>query len=114
MLLISCNRPSTKADTSANTNQYSFNHELPKIKTFPNKRPEIPAILKIRRIYGSVVVRLNISEQGEVTKSEAITGPEELHPWAIKWVRQFTFKPATLNGNPVPGFYEVTVIFNPS
>jgi protein TonB len=64
-------------------------------------KPEYPAALKAEGIEGVVMVRLVISETGEVSEAKVLKGPDEFHATCLSAVRTWRFKPALLDGKPV-------------
>jgi TonB family protein len=47
---------------------------------------------------GSVSVRVEVNEQGNVARATAISGPPVLRPAAEDALKKWKFKPATLRG----------------
>jgi TonB family protein len=63
-------------------------------------------------IAGIVILEAVIDEQGNVTKPRVLKGlPMGLDLAAVEAVETWKFKPATLDGRPVPVYYVVTVNF---
>lgn len=64
------------------------------------------------RITGVVIIEAIIDEQGDVTGTKVLKG---LHPGldlnAVEAIETWKFKPATLDGQPVPVYYNLTVNF---
>jgi TonB family protein len=73
-----------------------------------------PEIAKARRISGTVVVRVLVSKEGKVTNPRFVSGPMVFRDAAFDAVKQWLFKPATLDGKPIEQETEITVKFNPS
>jgi len=64
------------------------------------------------RISGIIIVEATIDETGHVAHVEVLKPlPFGLDQAAVDAVKQWTFKPATLNGNPVPVYFNLTVSF---
>lgn len=64
------------------------------------------------RITGVVIVEVVIDEQGDVTSTKVLKGlPLGLDKAAVEAVETWKFKPATLDGRPVPVYYIVTINF---
>jgi TonB family protein len=74
--------------------------------------PVYPAIAKAAHVTGSVVLHAIISKEGTVERLEAISGPDMLKQAAIDAVRQWTYKPYLLNGEPTEVDTTITVNFN--
>ena len=79
------------------------------------ERPTYPEEARKERIQGTVVLRTVIDEQGRVTSAEVIEEKsidrEDLRLAAIEAVEDWTFEPATLEGEPVAVYYHLTVNF---
>jgi TonB family protein len=62
-------------------------------------------------VEGDVTLDALIDESGRVSRVKTISGPELLRQAAEVAVRQWKYKPATLDGNAVPMHLTVTVKF---
>jgi TonB family protein len=74
--------------------------------------PVYPELAKERNVAGTVILDIQISETGRVTQAAAVSGPGMLHAAALAAVRQWRFKPASLNGNNVSSSGTVSIVFN--
>ena len=63
--------------------------------------PVYPAAARKAKIQGSVVLHAVIGKDGSIANLQAVSGPEELRQSAIDAVRQWTYEPYLLNGEPV-------------
>jgi periplasmic protein TonB len=63
--------------------------------------PEYPMAARQARVQGAVVVSAMIGADGRVKSVKAISGPPLLQTAAAAAVKQWTYKPALLNGSPV-------------
>ncbi len=64
-------------------------------------------------VTGVVVLDTLIDEKGDVTDVKVLQGlPMGLDEAAVKAVKRWKFKPATLDGRPVPVYYTLTVSFS--
>lgn len=64
------------------------------------------------RIMGVVIIEVVIDEEGDVTQTKVLKGlPMGLDKAAVDAVETWKFKPATLEGRPVPVYYVLTVNF---
>ncbi len=80
------------------------------IHTVPAVYPELA---KNRRINGTVVVKVLVGKDGKVSNPQFISGPMIFRDAAFDAVKQWTFKPATLNGKTIDQETEIKVIFHP-
>lgn len=77
-------------------------------KAEPSYTPEA----KERRIEGAVLLRTIIDRAGKVSDVEILEGlPSGLSEAALETVRTWTFEPATLDGEPVEVYYDLTIHF---
>ena len=72
--------------------------------------PVYPAEAKEKRIQGAVVLKAVISKEGTVENLQVVSGPTELVRSALDAVRQWTYKPYLLNGEPIE--VETTITIN--
>ena len=74
--------------------------------------PQYTEIARKARIQGRVTLRATIDQQGDITDVEVLRGLQMgLTEAAVAAVRQWKFKPATLNGRPVAVYFNLTVTF---
>ena len=73
--------------------------------------PQYPADAKKARIQGKVVLDAIIGKTGNVENLKVVSGPAELQQSALDAVRQWTYRPVLLNGEPVEVKTTVTVIY---
>ena len=64
-------------------------------------QPVYPLEARADHIQGDVILQVTISKEGKVTALKPISGPPVLVEAAMDAVRQWTYKPYTLNGQPV-------------
>jgi len=72
-----------------------------------------PDIAKARRLSGTVIVQVTVGKDGKVSNLKFVSGPMIFRDSAFDAVKQWLFKPATLNGQPIEQETEIRVIFNP-
>ncbi|GEM_PF-760300 len=73
--------------------------------------PVYPPQARAAGIQGDVTVQVTINEEGAVTSAEAIDGNPALAAAAVDAVKQYTYQPTLLNGNPVKVVTTVVVPF---
>ena len=75
-------------------------------------QPSYTEIARKARIQGVVIVQAIIDKQGNVTNVKVLKGlPMGLDEAAVDAIKQWKFKPATLNGRPVTVYFNLTVNF---
>jgi TonB family protein len=75
-------------------------------------QPTYTEIARKARIQGVVIVQAIIDREGNVTNVKVLKGlPMGLEEAAVEAMKQWKFKPATLNGRPVTVYYNLTVNF---
>lgn len=78
------------------------------IKSVP---PIYPSLAKTQRIAGNVQIDALVDTSGNVADVKVISGPPLLHHAALDAVKQWKYKPATLDGQPTSMHLTVTVEF---
>jgi protein TonB len=73
--------------------------------------PTYPALARMARIQGQVVLRAVISKQGAIEDLKVLGGHPMLVPAAIEAVRQWRYRPYVLNDEPVEVETQITVNF---
>jgi TonB family protein len=74
--------------------------------------PHYPPAAKEAKIQGTVVLSVVIGDDGNVKNIQVVSGPNELQQSSIDAVRQWTYKPYLLNGNPVEVKTTIHVIYS--
>ena len=74
--------------------------------------PIYPPIAKAARVSGTVVLMATISKTGEIENLRIVSGPAMLQSAALDAVRQWSYRPYLLNGEPVEVDTTVNVVFN--
>jgi TonB family protein len=76
------------------------------------KTPVYPDLAKKARVQGTVVLAATIDKDGTVQKLNVLSGPPLLRQSSLDTVRQWTYKPYLLNGNPVEVETKISVIYS--
>jgi len=72
-----------------------------------------PELAKSRGISGDVVIRVLVGKDGKPTRPVLVSGPVIFRDSAFDAVKQWVFKPARLNGQPVEQETEIHMKFHP-
>jgi len=80
------------------------------LKSIP---PLYPPIARIRRLSGSVVVQVTVGKDGKVHNPQFVSGQPVFRDAAFDAVKQWKFKPAMLNGQPIEQTTEIKMDFKP-
>ena len=80
------------------------------LKTIP---PVYPAIARVRRLSGTVVVQVTVGKDGKVHNPQFISGQPVFRDAAFEAVKQWQFKPAMLNGQAVEQMTQIKMDFKP-
>jgi protein TonB len=74
--------------------------------------PTYTEVARKARISGIVIIEAIIDRNGDVTDARVLKGlPLGLDDSALNAVKRWKFRPGTLNGQPVPVIYNLTVNF---
>jgi len=85
---------------------------LPPQKIF-TPQPVYTEEARLARIQGVVILEAIIDEKGAVQQVKVLKGlPKGLSESAVETAKRWTFKPATLDGQPVPVYFNLTVRFS--
>jgi TonB family protein len=74
--------------------------------------PVYPPAAKKAKIQGTVVLSVVIGEDGNVKNIQVLSGPGELQQPSLDAVRQWTYKPYLLNGDPVEVKTTVNIVYS--
>jgi TonB family protein len=74
--------------------------------------PVYPPEAKKAKIQGKVVLSAVVGKDGNVENLQVLSGPNELQQSSLDAVRQWTYKPYLLNGDPVEVKTTVNVIYS--
>jgi protein TonB len=73
--------------------------------------PQYPAIAKLSRTQGTVVVEATISMTGKIESAHIVSGPEMLQAAALQAVRDARYRPFLLNGQPTEVSTTISINF---
>jgi TonB family protein len=80
--------------------------------TVINKVPPVyPEQAKKDRVTGSVVLAATIGKDGTVEQLRVVSGPSPLQRAALDAVKQWTYKPFLLNGDPIEVKTNIKIVF---
>jgi len=85
--------------------------EVKPAQLLSSTQPTYPQLARTQRISGDVKIDALIDEHGRVTGMKVISGPAMLHQSAMDALRQWKYRPASLNGEPVSMHLLVTIQF---
>lgn len=74
--------------------------------------PQYPADAMQSRVHGTVVLQAVIGKDGNVKNLKVVSGPSMLVKSATEAVKQWRYRPFTLNGEPVEADTQINVNFN--
>ena len=87
--------------------------ELEPVQVLKRVAPIYPAIAKARRLSGTVTVQIVVGKDGKASNLQFISGPPVFRDAAFEAVKQWQFKPARLNGQPIEQSEQIRMNFNP-
>ena len=85
--------------------------EVKPVQLISSVPPVYPQLARSQRVSGDVKIDALIDENGRVTGMKVVGGPVLLHQAAMDSLRQWKYKPATLDGKAVSMHLVVTVQF---
>ena len=89
----------------------SLNVKADSLTAVNKVQPVYPEQAKKDRVTGSVILAATIGKAGTVEKLRVVSGPSPLQKAALDAVRQWTYRPFLLNGNPIEVKTNITVQF---
>ncbi len=75
--------------------------------------PAYPAVAMAARVSGTVIIEATIDKEGSVTEARVLRSIATLDQAALNAVKQWKYKPTTIDGKPVPVIMTVSVNFTP-
>jgi TonB family protein len=76
-----------------------------------NPQPEYPEDARRRGLEGQVILRIVVGDDGRVGKVEVLRGEEPFVSEAVRAVRSWRYRPATLDGSAVAAYRVVRIPF---
>jgi TonB family protein len=74
--------------------------------------PEYPPEARARQVEGEVVLHATIDKEGKISQVQVLSGDDLLAKSAVDAVRQWTYKPNLVDGEPTEGDTIITVTFS--
>jgi len=81
------------------------------VVTFQPPTPPYPKMAQAARIQGSVKLEMVIGTDGVPTTISIISGHPHLQSHAIEYAKKWRFKPALVDGHPVPARFQLNLNF---
>jgi protein TonB len=75
-------------------------------------KPQYPALAKAARVQDYVMLQATLSKQGTIEDLKVLHGHPLLNEAAIEAVKQWRYKPQTLNGQAIEVITTITVNFS--
>ena len=85
--------------------------EVKSVQLISSVQPVYPQMARSQRVSGDVKIDALIDENGRVTGMKVVSGPVLLHQAAMDALRQWKYRPATLDGKAVSMHLVVTIQF---
>ncbi len=96
---------------SAPTAPVPVGGEVKPVQLVSSVQPVYPQMARSQRVSGDVKIDALIDENGRVTGMKVVSGPVLLHQAAMDALRQWKYRPATLDGKAVSMHLVVTIQF---
>ena len=107
----SSNAPATPGDARQRPIRVRVSQKVSEAFISRKVQPQYPQEAREKQIQGLVVLKAEISKEGDVTELMLVSGHPLLAPAAIEAVKQWKYKPYQLNGQPVAVETQVSVSF---
>ncbi|HLW54632.1 MAG TPA: TonB family protein [Candidatus Angelobacter sp.] len=104
---------SLASPVSASTPSMITQSDLQPISVIKRVPPVYPLVAKQRMLSGTVVVQGTVDTQGRIKNLQLISGSPIFRDAAFDAVKQWEFKPAHLNGQPIEQPTKIRLDFNP-
>jgi protein TonB len=86
--------------------------DIQSLRLITQVKPVYPELARLSRTEGAVILQVNITRDGSVSKVEIMSGPSLLTRAAQEAVRQWKYKPTVVNGQAVEVVTQVRVAFS--
>ena len=103
---------SDTSDASKPPKQLSVSSDVMAENLLNKVMPVYPADAKKARIQGTVVLGVLIGKDGNILNFKVLSGPSQLQQSSLDAVRQWTYKPYLLNGDPIEVKSTVNVVYS--
>jgi TonB family protein len=107
------NLSSLASPVSSSTPSMVTQSELEPVSVIKRIAPVYPLVAKQRMLSGSVVIQGTVNKQGKITDLQLLSGPPIFRDSAFDAVKQWEFKPAKLNGQPIEQPTKIRLDFIP-
>ncbi|HKF21437.1 MAG TPA: TonB family protein [Candidatus Angelobacter sp.] len=87
--------------------------DLEPVQVLKRVPPVYPTIAKVRRLSGTVTVQGTVGKDGKLTNLQFLNGLPVFKDAAFDAVKQWQFKPAKLNGQPIEQTTQIQMKFTP-
>src|SRR5262249_7262171 len=87
--------------------------ELEPVQVLKRVAPVYPAIAKVRRLGGTATVQFTVGKDGKASNLQYVSGLPVFQEAAFEAIKQWQFKPAKLNGQPIDQTMQVPMKFSP-
>lgn len=81
------------------------------VRVLKQVAPVYPALARMTRVQGAVVLLMTIDERGVPTEVQVLEGHPGLQEAALQAARQWRFEPARVDGRPAPASFRLTLNF---
>ena len=88
----------------------AFDTQSP-LELLSSTTPDYPPLAKQLKVEGTVVLKAVIAKSGGVRSVERVSGPPMLADAAMKAVRVWRYRPASVNGEPVDAESKIVMRF---
>jgi len=103
--------PPTQGDTAQRPMRVRVSAKVAEAIVAKKVQPQYPLEARVKHIQGTVILKVEISKEGDVTDLSVVTGHPSLATAAIEAVKQWKYKPYLLNGQAIAVETWVSVSF---